>query len=127
MRGVPLMKYQGKDAALVEAEARWNVYDRWSVVGFAGAGKVSGYSSDLINRPTVYTQGWGSGTCPSVWTPCRNGYRPWPRPLGLLYSGGKCLGKVALTWATIGAHCIFWASPNGVGKFDLVLIANQTT
>lgn len=59
MRGVPLMKYQGKDTVVVEAEARWNVYKRWSVVGFAGAGKVSGYFSDLMNRPAVYTQGVG--------------------------------------------------------------------
>ena len=59
MRGVPLMKYQGKDVALLEAEARWNIYERWSMVGFAGAGKVSGNLNNLVNRPTVYTQGIG--------------------------------------------------------------------
>jgi hypothetical protein len=55
MRGVPLMKYQGEDTALVEAEARRNVYGRWSVVGFAGAGKVNGDLNNLRNTPTVYT------------------------------------------------------------------------
>lgn len=38
LRGVPVMRYQGDQAASVEIEARWRFHGRWSVVGFAGAG-----------------------------------------------------------------------------------------
>ncbi|MFO1311099.1 MAG: glyceraldehyde-3-phosphate dehydrogenase [Burkholderiales bacterium] len=38
LRGVPAMRYQGDQAASLEVEARWQVYGRWSVVGFGGAG-----------------------------------------------------------------------------------------
>jgi hypothetical protein len=39
LRGVPAMRYQGDQAASFEAEARWQVHGRWSVVAFAGTGK----------------------------------------------------------------------------------------
>ncbi len=39
MRGVPAMRYQGDDMALVEIEARYDVTPRWSLVGFTGTGK----------------------------------------------------------------------------------------
>jgi hypothetical protein len=38
LRGVPVMRYQGDQAASFEVEARWRFYGRWSVVGFGGAG-----------------------------------------------------------------------------------------
>ena len=38
LRGVPAMRYQGDQAASVEVEPRWQFHDRWSVVGFGGAG-----------------------------------------------------------------------------------------
>jgi hypothetical protein len=38
LRGVPAMRYQGDQAASVEVEARWQLFDRWSVVGFGGYG-----------------------------------------------------------------------------------------
>lgn len=38
LRGVPALRYQGDQAASVEVEARWQFFDRWSVVGFGGAG-----------------------------------------------------------------------------------------
>jgi hypothetical protein len=38
LRGVQALRYQGEEAAEVEAELRWQVHPRWSVVAFGGAG-----------------------------------------------------------------------------------------
>jgi len=38
MRGVPAMSVQGDQMASLEAEARWQFYGRWSLIGFGGAG-----------------------------------------------------------------------------------------
>lgn len=38
LRGVPAMRYQGDYAAQIEAELRWQFWERFSLVGFAGAG-----------------------------------------------------------------------------------------
>jgi hypothetical protein len=38
LRGVEAMRYQGDEMASVEAEARWQVHGRWSLVGAAGYG-----------------------------------------------------------------------------------------
>ena len=40
LRGVPAMRYQGKTAGEIEVEGRWNILDRWALVGFAGTGAV---------------------------------------------------------------------------------------
>lgn len=39
LRGVPAMRYQGDEVAQVEAELRWQLWNRFSVLGFAGVGK----------------------------------------------------------------------------------------
>lgn len=39
LRGVPAVRYQGDQAASVEAEARWQFHGRWSAVAFGGVGK----------------------------------------------------------------------------------------
>ncbi|MDA0109573.1 BamA/TamA family outer membrane protein [Vibrio sp. La 4.2.2] len=39
MRGIPAMRYQGDDMALVEVEARYDLTPRWSLIGFTGTGK----------------------------------------------------------------------------------------
>lgn len=39
MRGIPVMRYQGKQTLLVETEQRFDLNLRWSLVGFVGAGK----------------------------------------------------------------------------------------
>jgi hypothetical protein len=59
MRGVPAMRYQGKNAVVAEVEARWNFYRRWSVVGFLGAGAVTAKFDQLDPKPNVYSQGIG--------------------------------------------------------------------
>src|SRR6185295_11291990 len=38
LRGVEAMRYQGDEMASVEAEARWQMRGRWSLVGVAGYG-----------------------------------------------------------------------------------------
>ncbi len=38
LRGVQAMRYQGDEAAEVEAELRWQFWQRWSLVGFGGWG-----------------------------------------------------------------------------------------
>ena len=38
LRGVPAMRYQGDYTAQVETELRWQFWERFSLVGFAGAG-----------------------------------------------------------------------------------------
>ena len=39
LRGVQAVRYQGDHVASVELEARWQLYGRWSLVVFGGAGK----------------------------------------------------------------------------------------
>jgi len=48
LRGVEAMRYQGDDMASLEVEARWQMRDRWSLVGAAG------YGSAKTDR-TVYS------------------------------------------------------------------------
>lgn len=38
LRGVPAMRYQGNNTLVAETEWTYNVYKRWSVLGFTGAG-----------------------------------------------------------------------------------------
>lgn len=56
LRGVPAVRYQGDQAASIEVEGRWQLYGRWSIVAFGGAGKAWTKSD---NRS--FTQGVGSG------------------------------------------------------------------
>jgi hypothetical protein len=41
LRGVPALRYPGERAAAAELEARWEFRPRWSLVGFAGAGRAT--------------------------------------------------------------------------------------
>jgi len=38
LRGAPAMRYQGDDAAEIEAELRWQLWKRFSLIGFVGTG-----------------------------------------------------------------------------------------
>ena len=38
LRGIPAMQYQGNNTLVAETEWNYNVYKRWSVLGFAGVG-----------------------------------------------------------------------------------------
>lgn len=46
LRGIPMMRYQGRHSLVTEVEARWNFTPRWSVLGFTGVGR----AADAINE-----------------------------------------------------------------------------
>jgi len=56
LRGVAAMRYQGDQAASLEVEARWQLYGRWSLVGFGGAG-----TARTDQGPFTATKNVGSG------------------------------------------------------------------
>jgi len=56
LRGVPAMRYPGERALAAEVEARWQFEPRWSLVGFAGAGRAS-----TDRNGQTFRQGVGSG------------------------------------------------------------------
>jgi outer membrane translocation and assembly module TamA len=60
MRGIPVARFQGQSVAAVEAEIRYDVTDRWSLVGFAGTGAAwgSGVSFDDAQRPVSVGAGF---------------------------------------------------------------------
>jgi hypothetical protein len=41
LRGISLSRYQGKNTLVTEAELRWDVTGRWSLMGFFGSGWVA--------------------------------------------------------------------------------------
>ncbi len=59
MRGVPTARYGGKSTALLELEERWDIVPRWSVVGFAGAGKAFDKYSEFSDAEWAW--GYGAG------------------------------------------------------------------
>jgi len=59
LRGAPVMRYQGDNVVQVEAELRWQFWQRFSLVGFAGTG-VAWNDFERFNRTlTVVTGGAG--------------------------------------------------------------------
>jgi len=59
LRGIPAMRYQGEDAVTVEAEYLWGFNPRWSLVLFAGAGRVSSINIFDETSQTVGAGGLG--------------------------------------------------------------------
>ena len=64
LRGIATARYQGQHTFVVEAEGRWALDERWSLVGFAGSGKAFG--EDAINREENFSEAdwrssWGVG------------------------------------------------------------------
>jgi outer membrane protein assembly factor BamA len=58
LRGIPAMRYQGEDVAVAEFELGWNFTTRWSVLGFAGAGRTTAIGTS-DETTTVYSRGIG--------------------------------------------------------------------
>jgi hypothetical protein len=59
-RGVPAARYQGRQSAMVEAEIDWVVHPRWTLVAFAGDGRVSANDADdLDDADDVFGYGFG--------------------------------------------------------------------
>ncbi len=59
LRGVPAMKYQNKNTTLLEAEVDWNLYKRWTLLGFTGLGNAFSSFSDFDKGKTARALGFG--------------------------------------------------------------------
>lgn len=59
LRGISYGRYQDENVGMVEAELRWNLTPRWSLLGFGGAGKAWGRSLDFGDASTHATEGVG--------------------------------------------------------------------
>jgi hypothetical protein len=59
LRGAPVLRYQGENAARVETELRWQFWKRFSLVGFAGTGTAWNDDEDADDAQTVTTGGGG--------------------------------------------------------------------
>lgn len=59
LEGIPAMRYQGPTAATVEIRGGVDVTPRWSVLGFAGAGRTADGISDLSSADTHSAYGAG--------------------------------------------------------------------
>lgn len=59
LRGVPAMRYQGKQLLVVETEERWDITKRWSLTAFAGAGKGFDNVKSFNEKEWAYSLGGG--------------------------------------------------------------------
>lgn len=59
LRGVPVMKYQGKQTMLLEAQFRGYFYKNWALVAFGGMGKAFDSFSEWNNDKLVVNYGTG--------------------------------------------------------------------
>ena len=59
MRGVPALRFLGRDVVSAETELEYLITSRWSVLGFVGAGKAQLEASHLDSGETVYAGGVG--------------------------------------------------------------------
>ena len=59
LRGVPMARYQGDQTYLVETEQRYDITDRWSVLGFVGTGKAVTKEISFSEADLVYNYGTG--------------------------------------------------------------------
>jgi hypothetical protein len=59
IRGLPAMRYQDKNTALLEFEQRIKIYNRWSLIAFAGTGKAFPEISQFDEVDWVSSYGTG--------------------------------------------------------------------
>ncbi|HSG23663.1 MAG TPA: BamA/TamA family outer membrane protein [Azonexus sp.] len=59
MRGVPAMRYQGEKVAQIEAELRWQFWERFSAMCFVGAGLAADEIRNLTRDSNVVAGGAG--------------------------------------------------------------------
>ncbi len=59
MRGIPAVRYQGKELVQLELEARWQFWKRLSVVAFAGGGKTWAGTTEHDRSDVVGASGLG--------------------------------------------------------------------
>ncbi|SMF36058.1 Outer membrane protein [Alteromonadaceae bacterium Bs31] len=59
LRGIPAARYQGKAVAVSELELTWNIDSRWSINGFAGAGRTASQWHALSDAEDRVARGAG--------------------------------------------------------------------
>lgn len=59
LRGAAAFRYQGEEVASLETELRWQLWQRWSLVGFAGVGAAWNDFEHVRNSEAVVTGGVG--------------------------------------------------------------------
>ena len=59
LRGAAAMRYQGDEAAEIEAELRWQLWKRFSLIGFAGVGSAWNDFGKFSNNANIITGGTG--------------------------------------------------------------------
>ncbi|WP_242661110.1 BamA/TamA family outer membrane protein [Flavobacterium johnsoniae] len=59
LRGVPAARYQGKASVVSEGELRWDLYRRWSLMGYAGLASAFNDWDKAFSKPVVYNYGTG--------------------------------------------------------------------
>lgn len=59
LRGVPTARYMGKTSIVTETEFRWDLYKRWSLVGFGGVASAFNDWDKAFAKPVVYNYGSG--------------------------------------------------------------------
>jgi len=59
LRGIPAARYQGKTSIVTEAELRWDVYKRWSLMGYGGLASAFNDWDKAFAKPVVYSYGTG--------------------------------------------------------------------
>lgn len=57
LRGIPAMRYQDQHALTTEIETRWNITNRWGIVGFGGVGR----TADLVSNFSDGKSRWAGG------------------------------------------------------------------
>lgn len=59
LRGIPAMRYQSTHALMTEAEVRWDLNPRWSLLGFGGVGAVAESLDEFGDSKARWTGGGG--------------------------------------------------------------------
>lgn len=59
LRGVPAGRYQGKTSLIFEGELRWDLYKRWSLMGYGGLASAFNDWDKAFAKPVVYSYGSG--------------------------------------------------------------------
>ncbi len=59
LRGLPMAKYVDDLAVVAEAELRYDVTDRWTLVGFGGTGRIADSLSDFFDAKDHWAGGMG--------------------------------------------------------------------
>jgi hypothetical protein len=59
LRGIPALRFQNELVGVVEAELRWNIFDKWGVVGFAGVGGTRGDTIQYEDQSGIVAGGVG--------------------------------------------------------------------